>query len=234
MTFRVLHAPLHGPSAAQHPMAVINRIRDLKADTTGLTEATRPPLRHALTKAPGLRYINEDGADDPRGQHDTAILVRDTLRSLGSGQVQACNAARPRKIAPERWFTFSTVDTRQGPVTHIAGHLHAAIQDDAGRLRLDTTRGRETAAALVVLDSLLDLFPALGHHVVVTADLNFRQLPGYQPGPSPYKLLATHGLTIVAHGLDVMASSPALDLEVTEVPASSTITNHPWLLGVAS
>jgi hypothetical protein len=230
---RVLHAPLHAPSAKQHPPIARRSIRHQQPTSVGLTEAYG--ILPELAKMTGYRMIMETGGRDKRrGQKDTPILARRDLVSLGSGQVFGSEASTPLRIAPERWLTYSTVRVPGiGAVCHICLHPHAGIQDkDTGKLRTDIDRGRKADQQLKVLAHLLDFAKAMGWARVVTGDLNFRDRP--TTGASPYKVLRDHGLTVDAHGLDVIAGDKALHLDVREVHAPSSITDHPWLLGVAA
>lgn len=230
---RVLHAPLHAPSARQRPHAVQRQLRAQHAHTIGLTEAygILPELRAMRL----YRTVMEDGGrDQRRGQKDTPILVRRNLVSLGSGQVFGSAASKPLRIAPERWLTWSTISAPSlGPVCHVCLHPHAGIQDKAtGNLRTDIDRGRKADQQLEVLGHLLDFAKAMGWARVVTGDVNFRDRP--TAGASPYKVLRDHGLEVHAQGFDVIAGDKQLHLDVRQVHAPTSITDHPWLLGVAA
>ena len=231
MSLTVLHAPLHAPSAARNAATVTREIRRHQATMVGLTEAYG--ILSALGKMRGYRLVVENGGQDRRrGQKDNPILVRSGIRSLGSGQVLGCNPSTPVKIAPERWFTYSAIETPEvGAVCHIVLHPHAAVQDKAsGMLRTDTDRGRKYERQMDGFTALLDFAEAMDWLIVVTGDVNFRDR-GSDPR-SPYGILRGHALKVVSHGLDCIAFSPALGLEVREVDAPASITDHPWLVGV--
>ena len=234
MSFVVLHAPLHAPSARSRPGAVLKALRAQAPTIVGLTEAYG--IVDALRRMSAYRMVLEDGgADRKRGQRDNPILVRKSLHSVGSGQVFGSPASTPVRIAPERWITWSAVRVPDvGPVCHLSLHPHAAIQDKAtGRLDTNIDRGRKAEEQLAVLDQLLGFVAAMGWLPVVTGDLNFRDKPGVT-GPSPYRVLREHGLDVHSQGLDVIAAHPDLGLEVDVVAAPSAITDHPWLRGVAA
>lgn len=233
MSLRVLHAPLHAPSAKGRADAVKSRIRTLNPHTAGLSEAY--PIVGPLVSTRGYRLVLEQGAKDTRrGQKDCPILVRTGLRSLGSGQVLGCLASTPAKIAPERWMTWSAVQVPGvGPVFHVALHPHAAVQADgaAGRVRVDVDRGRKFVAQMEAFDALLDFADAMGWDTAVTADLNFRDRGA--DNLSPYRIMRRHGMAVEAHGVDAIGWTKRLGLDVTQVSAPRGVTDHPWLLGVA-
>ena len=78
---KILHAPLHGPSAKKNPGAVKRRIRDIAPHSAGLTEAYG--IVPALAQTQGYRMILESGGKDTRrGQKDNPILTRKNLRAL--------------------------------------------------------------------------------------------------------------------------------------------------------
>jgi hypothetical protein len=223
---------LHAPSAARNAGTVVREIRKHRATMVGMTEAYG--ILPDLARLRGYRLVVEGGGEDRRrGQKDTPILIRSDLRSLGSGQVLGCNASTPVKIAPERWFTYSTLEAPNvGAICHLVLHPHAAVQDAAsGRLRSGIDRGRQFERQMTGLTALLDFATAMQWLVVVTGDLNFRDR-GSDPA-SPYSILRRHGLHVVSHGLDCIAFSPSLDLEVSQVDAPASITDHPWLLGAS-
>jgi hypothetical protein len=230
MSLTVLHAPLHAPSAARNAATVTREIRKHQPTMVGMSEAYG--ILADLARMRGYRVVVERGGQDRRrGQKDTPILIRSDLRSLGSGQVLGCNASTPVKIAPERWFTYSTLEAPDvGAVCHIVLHPHAAVQDaTSGRLRTETDRGRQFGRQMDGLTALLDFATAMQWLVVVTGDLNFRDR-GSDPR-SPYSILRRHALQVVSHGLDCIAFSPVLDLDVRQVDAPVSITDHPWLVG---
>jgi hypothetical protein len=232
MGLTVLHAPLHSPSARRHPAVVTREIRKHGATMVGLTEAYG--ILPALGRMRGYRLVVESGGRDRRrGQKDNPILIRTALRSLGSGQVFGCNAATPLRIAPERWFTYSAFEVPGvGAICHVVLHPHAAVQDKAsGLLRTDNDRARENGRQMKALDAILTFATAVGWRIVVTGDLNFRD-PGVGDDPhSPYDILRGHDLKVVSHGIDCIAFAPGLDLDVDEVHAPGSITDHPWLVG---
>src|SRR4051794_33543610 len=175
MSLSVLHAPLHAPSAAQHPAVVTREIRRHRATMVGLTEAYG--ILADLGRLRDYRLVVEGGGQDRRrGQKDNPILIRTGLRSLGSGQVLGCNASTPVRIAPERWFTYSAQQVPDvGAVCHVVLHPHAGVQDKAnGRLRTDIDRGREYGRQMDGFTALLAFAAAMGWLIVVTGDLNFR------------------------------------------------------------
>ena len=230
MGITVLHAPLHAPSARQHPTIVTREIRKHDATMVGLTEAYG--ILPALGRMRDFRLVVESGGKDrKRGQKDNPILVRKELRSLGSGQVIGCNASTPLKIAPERWFTYSAFEVPQvGAVCHVVLHPHAGVQDKAsGLLRTDNDRAREYGRQMKGLEAILDLAAAMGWRIIVTGDMNFRD-HGADP-LSPYDILRSHGLKVRSHGIDCIAFTPALGLDVDEVDVPGSITDHPWLVG---
>jgi len=230
MNLTVLHAPLRAPSAARNPATVVREIRKHRATMVGLTEAYG--ILPDLGTMRGYRLVVENGGQDRRrGQKDNPILIRSGLRSLGSGQVFGCNASTPVRIAPERWFTYSALEVPEvGAVCHVVLHPHAGVQDkDSGRLRTDTDRGREYGRQMDGFNALLDFATAMDWLVVVTGDLNFRDR-GSDP-LSPYVILRERALEVVSNGLDCIAFSPTLGLEVTDVDAPASITDHPWLIG---
>lgn len=232
MSLTVLHAPLHAPSAARNPGAVKREIRKHNATMVGLTEAYG--ILPDLGKMRGYRLIVENGGrDQRRGQKDNPILVHSGMRSLGSGQIFACNASTPVRIAPERWFTYAAFEVPDvGAVCHIVLHPHPAVQDQAsGKLRTDTDRGREFGRQMDAFTALLQFAKAMEWLIVVTGDVNFHDR-GSDPR-SPYSILRAQGLKVKSHGLDCIASSPELGLDVTEANAPSSITDHPWLVGVS-
>ena len=234
MSFTVLHAPLYAPGAKKNSRALIGRLRELNASTVGLSEAYG--VVDKLVKVPGYRLVLEHGGrDDRRGQFDNPILVREGLASLGSGQFFGAPASTPSRIAPERWFTYSTVDTSEhGPICHLSLHPHAAVQGDDGGLNVAIPRGRAFARQMTALDRFLDFAEAQKWAIVVTGDVNFRDKPVARDLPaSPHRIMRAHGLDVHAQGLDVIAGSKRLHLEVREVAAPGGATDHPWLLGRA-
>lgn len=232
MSLTVLHAPLKAPLARLHPTTVTREIRRHDATMVGLTEAYG--ILPALGRMRDYRLVVENGGQDRRrGQKDNPILIRAGLRSLGSGQVFGCSASTPVRIAPERWLTYSSLEVPGvGPVFHITLHPHAKVQDKAsGRLDTGTDRGREFGRQMDNFAVLLGLATSLGSKIVVTGDLNFRDR-GDDPR-SPYAIMRGHGLEVVSRGLDCIGFTPGLGLAVTEVDVPGSITDHPWLLGVA-
>ncbi|MBZ5736672.1 hypothetical protein [Nocardioides mangrovi] len=232
MALSVLHAPLHAPSAVGRSDVVVREIRSHAPTIVGLTEAYG--ILDGLSRMRGYRMVVETGGlDRRRGQKDNPVLVRSSLRSLGSGQVIGCDASTPIKIAPERWFTYSAQQVDElGSVCHVALHPHAAVQvESTGRLRVDTDRARQYGRQMTGFAALLDFAVAMGWLVVVTGDLNFRDRG--DDARSPYRIMRDRKLQVVVHGIDCIAFSRGLGLTVSEVPAPATITDHPWLLGVA-
>lgn len=229
---RVLHAPLHAPSARQHPAIVAREIRHHHPHSAGMTEAYG--ILPTLDKMARFRMVMETGGKDARrGQKDNPILVRRALRSLGSGQIHGADASTPTRIAPERWDTFSIVQIPSvGPVCHIALHPHAGVQDKTTGALARTDRATQFARQMAGLDAFLDYAERMDWLLVVTGDLNFRDKG--TSAQSPYRILRNHKLDIAAHGLDCIASSKQLHLDVTEVNAPASITDHPWLLGTAA
>jgi hypothetical protein len=65
--------------------------------------------------------------------------------------------------------------------------------------------------------------------VVVTGDLNFRD-SGSDPR-SPFTILRRASLTVVSRGINCIAFTPGLGLQVSEADVSGDITDHPWLVG---
>jgi hypothetical protein len=229
----VLHAPLHAPSAKERPAEVLAAIRKQRPTMVGLTEAYG--ILDELRSLRAYRLVVEDGGSDRRrGQRDNPVLVRRSLRSVGSGQVFGSGASTPLRIAPERWITWSAVRVPDHDVVcHISLHPHAAIQDKAtGRLNISIDRGRKAQQQFDALDRLLDYVKTNGWTPVVTGDLNFRDRD--VTGPSPYRVLREHGLEVHSHGLDVLAAHKRLGLSVDVVIAPTSITDHPWLRGVAA
>ena len=231
MSLTVLHAPMHGPSARRHPVIATREIRRHQPTIVGLTEAYG--ILPALGSMRGYRLVVESGGKDRRrGQKDNPILVASDLRSLGSGQVFGCDASTPAKIAPERWFTFSAFEVPEvGPLCHVVIHPHAAVQlQPSGMLRTDTARAREFARQMDVFTALLAFAKAMKWAIVVTGDFNFRDVG--DDARSPYGILRGQSLKLVSRNLDCIAFSPKLELEVSEITAPSSITDHPWLVGV--
>lgn len=227
MTFTVLHAPLHGPSAKKHPAMLRKAIRDVGADSVGPTEAYG--CLPELAKMSEYRTVMErGGADTRRGQKDNPILVRSRLRSLGSGQVFGCDASEPVKIAPERWFTYSVVQVpRIGDVMHLTMHPHAVVQSKDTGLILPVPRGREFTNMMLRFDSILTWAEKMGWAIVVTADFNFRDHG--TAANSPYRIMRRHNLDVVSVGLDGVGSSKRLKMDVSRVSRPDGISNHPWL-----
>ena len=130
-------------------------------------------------------------------------------------------------------MTFAAVDAGSiGTVAAIGLHPHAAVQaKSTGRLRVNIDRGRQFEEQMRRFDALLGFVKALGWVPVVAGDINFRNRG--DSFWSPYRVLRDHGLQIHDHGLDVIAAPKRL-LKVSEAPVPKTITNHPWLLGVAA
>lgn len=226
----VVVLPLHGPSAKRHPLVLRDEIRRLDAGVTMLTEAygSVDVLEHLA----GRRVVLEaGGADRRRGQRDNPIVVSDELTSLGSGQLFGAAASTPRRIAPERWITYSVVRLPgHGPTMDVNLHPHASVQSGAtGRLRTGIDRGRQYAAQMRVLDGLLDLAAALGYAVRVGGDVNFRDRG--DSTWSPYRVMRSHGLVVHASGIIVLAASKRLGLDVDELHPSSQITDHVALRG---
>lgn len=234
MSFRVLHAPLYGPGAGNNPEVLKAHIVNLHPDATTFTEAYPKPVRQALRSIDGQRLIQEDGGiDQRRGQYDVPMLVRSSLRSFGSGQLFGAEASTPERLAPERWMTFAAFEAPGlGTVATIGLHPHAAVQSKAtGRLRVDIARGREFEEQMRRFDALLTFVKAMGWTPVVAGDINFRNRG--DSFWSPYRVLRDQGLQIHDRGIDLIAAPKGL-LKVSEAPVPKTITNHPWLLGVAA
>ncbi len=233
MGLTVLHAPLHAPSARQHPIIVTREIRSHGATMVGLTEAYG--VLPALARMSDYRLVVETGGRDKRrGQRDNPILVRKELRSLGSGQVFGCHASTPLRIAPERWITYATFEVDGvGPVCHVVLHPHAAVQErPTGRLLAGVDRALQFGRQMEVFAALLTFAKAMSWAIVVTADMNFRDAG--DDIKSPYAILRAQSLKIVSHNIDCIAFTPKLKLEVSEVAAPDTITDHPWLIGVSA
>ena len=230
MSLTVLHAPLKSSWAAKHPNVVRDQLAAHRPTMVGLTEAypgpVRQMIREDLTKD-FRQVVEHGGSDSRRGQYDNPILVRADLRSLGSGQVFGAEASQPERIAPERWFTWSTVVVDGRPVFYLTMHPHAGVQSKVtGRLN-GTARAAEFAAQMKRLDALLTFAEAMGWDIVVSGDANFRDHGG--DASSPYRILRAHGLVVFVHGLDFIASTKRLRLTVTKHTAPRSITDHPWL-----
>lgn len=229
MTLRVLHAPLHAPSANANSQKVIDRIKALNCTSVGLTEAYG--IVDKLDKLNGYRLVLEEGGKDRRrGQKDNPILVRSSLDSKGSGQLYGCDASEPLRIAPERWLTYSVVQVPgEGVVCHVCLHPHAGVQGDRGRIGLKGDRGKQFAEQMRNLSVFLDLAVASKWKTVLTGDLNFRDIGDSKL--SPYKIMRDHGMQVHSQGLDAIGWTKSLKLEVDEVPGPQGATDHPWLLG---
>jgi hypothetical protein len=231
MSLTVLHAPLHAPSARRRPAVVTAQIRAHQPTMVGLSEAYG--ILPELGRLRDYRLVVEAGGQDQRrGQKDNPVLIRRGLRSLGSGQVFGCDASTPVKIAPERWFTYSTVAVPDvGPVCHIVLHPHALVQSKVnGRIRTDEDRPRQFGRQMDIFAHLLTFAKAMKWLVVVTGDLNFRDTG--DDARSPYQIMRNNSLKVITRGIDCIAFTPRLRLDVSEVPAPTTITDHPWLIGV--
>lgn len=234
---RLLHAPLRSSWAREHPHRVATRIRQLRPTFVDLTEAYPDPVRTALKQIDGYDVVVTDGGrDQRRGQYDNPVLVRTGkgFPSVGRGQVFACPAATPDRIAPERWLTFAAarIAGHHRPHCHIGFHPHAGVQGDDGGISRKNDRGQAYLQGVAVLEELLDFIAAQRWTASVGADINVRDI-GDDP-KLPHRLLRDRGMTVEATGLDLLAASKELRLDVWESEAPAEVTDHPWLLGVAS
>lgn len=229
---RILHAPLHAPSAAKHPRALkraINRPR-IDADLVCLTEAYPDNVLNALEEMSAWRTIIQDGGSDKRrGQYDNPILVDRALTSVGSGQVFGCSASDPDRISPERWFTFSSVAIGKQIFSHVSGHAHAVIQDKETGDFNDSKRAEVTEQEwLPNLDMLLSYLRQKSHVVSFSADANFRDATSNAKGI--YQLLHYHKMQTFDFGLDVVACPNRLVATARKVKRPNSISDHPWIL----
>lgn len=232
MSLEVLVAPLKAPAAREHPQTVVRSFRQRGADIIMPTEAYPTTVRHALAGMHDYRLVVEEGgADKRRGQHDNPILVRDGLVSLASGQVFGSGAAKPDRIAPERWMTFQTVRVPgvPKPVCTISLHPHAAVQTVATGNFNRTGRAVKYQRNMERLDDLMTFAESQGWWLVVGGDLNYRDRGS--SALSPFEVLKRHQLEVTTEKLTVLAADHRLKMKVRTTRASTAITDHGWLLG---
>jgi hypothetical protein len=228
----ILHAPLKAPLARELPERVTGRISEIDPEFADLTEAYG--IIEALT---GMRdfdvVLTRGGKDRRRGQQDHPILARSSLVSVGQGQVLACDASTPIRIAPERWLTYSArrLPGRSRPHCHIGFHPHAGVQGEDGGIARKSDRGRKYIESISAMGDLLAFASAMRWTVTVGADSNARDI-GDDPS-LPHRVLRDHGLDVHAQGLDVIAGSKSLHLEVDETEPPDGVTDHPWLIAVS-
>lgn len=220
----ILHAPNHAPSTSG---ATIRTALRTKAHSIGMTEAYR--VTRLLAAVEDYRLtVGRGGRDQRRGAKDVPILTARSLVSYGAGAVQISEAAKPARLAPDRWLTFSLFESPAGPIAHLNLHPNAAI---VGRDQA-VPRVREYAESMLSLERYARLFRLEGFMPVVTGDLNYpQQLHDELPRYAPREVFQRLDLTVWAQGIDYIAHSPHLKRAGSGVLGShETGSDHPWLL----
>lgn len=219
-------AMLNVHSGNKTPRRALRLLTAPEPDTIGINEARR--IMDLLALRRRYRLIVGEGGRDPRGFHDTPILTRRSLVSLGSAAFQISEQVKPVRIAPDRWVTVSCFGHPVGPVAHLNLHPNAAVQGRDEAL----PRVREYAESMASLDRLLTFLDAEGFLCVVTGDVNYRPEPGRKRwDSSPYEVFARHRLTHQNEGVDVVAWPRTLRLGRSVVlDKDRTGSDHPGLV----
>lgn len=223
-TVTILHAPNHAPDLG---WPAIKLGISLDADSIGMSEAYR--RTRLLSRLRGYRLTVGRGARDRRrGAKDVPILTKAGHVSLGAGAVQISEAARPARLAPDRWLTFSLFDSPAGPIAHLNLHPDAGIANAAPGV----PRVREYAEAMKSLERYVRLFRLEGFLVVVTGDLNFpAELHDHLPVYAPAKVFERLDLAVWSQHLDYVAYDRRLTLiKRGVIDKRQTMSDHPWLL----
>lgn len=255
-TVTILHAPNHAPDVAGAAIRLATRTG---AHSIGMSEAYR--VTRLLAAVDRYRLtVGRGGRDKRRGAKDTPILTQATLVSLGAGAVQISETAKPARLAPDRWLTFSLFESDAGPIAHLNLHPNAGIahavpfqpdvelianaEGNAKILKQDreaaaryaaparVLRVREYAESMKSLERYVRLFRLEGFLVVVTGDLNYpAELHEHLPVYAPAKVFERLDLAVWAEHLDYVAYDRRLTLTKRGViDKRQTMSDHPWLL----
>ena len=220
----ILHAPNHAPDVAGATIRLATRTG---ADSIGMSEAYR--VTRLLAHVDGYRVTYGKGARDRRrGAKDVPILTKTTHASLGAGAVQISEAAKPVRLAPDRWLTFSLFASELGPVAHLNLHPNAGV----AHAPATSARRREYAESMATLERYVRLFRLEGFLVVVTGDLNYpANLHEDVPAWAPSEVFRRLDLGVWSKHLDYIAFDQRLKLFGSGVMGRhETGSDHPWLL----
>lgn len=207
----------------------LRHLVDLGADSLGLNEANRLAVAYGRLK----RYrpvVGHSNTDRRRGAKATPVLVRRGLPALGEVAVKASEAARPARVAPERWITAALYDhPGVGPFAHVEAHPNAAVRglDPATNAR---AAGYERLA--LALGDLLVFLEGLGLAVAVTMDaqLTPRNEDTFR-GTTPYDVFDQMGMDTRHTGIDLLAVSPSLAItRFQTIPAARLGSDHDGFL----
>lgn len=211
----VMHANVHNhESAIKHAVG-------LGADIFGFNEAHR--VIPFLATIRGYRLHTSQPVRKRRDPErpksarlvstDTATLVRkkhDYLGEMSQQVSQQIGNVALSGLAPDRWFNVACMDLYGLPTAHLNLHPNAGpklLHDPDSKHPLV----REYAESMDWMDSILDLYIGRGYAVLVTGDLNMRDMRS-DPAWSPWTRLRKHGLTYRAHHIDGIAWSKDFSL----------------------
>lgn len=221
---RVVHAPLHGPSARREHLR--HALRLGRGGVVAFSEAYF--VQKYLKHRPGWRRLTgTTDRVDARGRHvgwDVTLMVRRWRRVLDHGAFKAADEIPAcLKIAPERWVVWAVLGPPLSPVLVVAAHPHAAPKPGTPR---GAAYAREWELIEAFIDAKREEYPEL--RVVLPGDLNY----GDHGGPlSPEHTFRRLGMSHHAVGLDWIAwSGLQLRAHVRIVPAPDNGQDHPWLV----
>lgn len=212
---RVVHAPLHGPSATRREM---HDALELRADSVGYTEAyNRIPY---LARRPWWRISVGHSETSRRGPGDVPVLVARRNRPVDRWAIKASEAGTPLKFAPERWVTGFAYRHALGVIEHVNHHPNPLVSLSARR---------EARRSMERLEQCLEVSLKLGRLPVVTGDFN--QTKNHIGEYSPREVFDRLNLRWWAVGLDWVAWHRSLiPVGRRVIPRVRNGQDHPWLV----
>lgn len=195
-------------------------------DSLGLDEAGK--RRGALLRrAVGYRSFAIPGARTPeRSSLATTILVKRDLRTTGGLGMLLSDAAKPDRIAPDRWAYGIGYRKAGTDVFHVEFHNHAAVDN-----RDMTGRVRKAAEGVTRLSHTLNYVKALGYAGIVTGDLNTRDSAKSVGWKDAGEMFRSLNYRYVDVGIDWIAWDPSVLVlaDVIEHPRLVTKSDHPGI-----
>lgn len=225
MTFKILHAPLHGNSATN---AEIGRALK-RPGVVGVvfTEA----YKHGpfLKSRPRWRATTGSTRRNSRGTmvaRDIAVMARRWRKPISRGVRRGSRASTPLPIAPERFVTYSLDMLRGRPLLLIGLHPNAAVRHAWGTDRAEKYRDNMKECYELVEQMREEHGEDLD--VVITGDLQYTAADPVRDW-SPRDLFRRLGMDDwVAAGLDWVAVGGGLNI-VDWTTIRDNGQDHPWI-----
>jgi hypothetical protein len=229
----LLLAPCHAPSLTEEDVKYATQLgRERRLHIVNWTEAyNQIPALEA--RALWDLVIGTSRTDKRRGPKDNPILLNKRRTYIHeSGAFKGCGAARPIKIAPERWVTWAVFETTAGlMVLNLCIHPHAGVQNASpftrrvrGHLRMMKRVEKFVQAKRNEYGSEL--------HVVISGDVN--STAAWDAKYSSASVFQRLGLNVYWHNILAIAADKRLRLmgRPEVIPTNQNGQDHPWFVAL--